>query len=303
MGKRIIMTGGSGKVGQHVIQYLLDNDFEILNLDLAPLAGELGRRVHTLKVDLTNTGQVYSAVSSHFKLTEPFQEPLNVIPDAVIHFGGVARNMLVPDCETYRVNTMGSYNVMEASCRLGVKKIILASSVCTYGVTYAEGDVDFASFPIDEETDTNPMDVYALSKICMESTARSFANRFKVDIYALRIGAVIAPEEHARSFHRYVNEPDRWKVHGWSYVDVRDLAQMCLRGIEVDGLGFQIFNATNDTITNESVTPDFLHAQCPTTPFTRDLEQHEAPMSNRKIKRCLGFREEHDWKRIYRPSG
>ncbi|KAH8898653.1 UDP-glucose 4-epimerase [Thozetella sp. PMI_491] len=299
MGKRIIVTGGSGKAGRHVIQQLLDRGYQVLNLDLVSLQGDLSKSVHTLKVDLTDAGQTYSAISSHFRLTEPFWEPVNTPPDAVIHLAGVARNMIVPDNETFRVNTIGGYNVIEASCRLGVKKIILASSVCTYGVTFAEGDIDFPSFPVDEEVDANPMDAYALSKICMEKTARSFATKFKVDIYALRIGAVIAPEEYAAAFDGYVREPGNWKVHGWSYTDARDLGKICSLGIEKDGLGFQIFNATNDEITNLTNTPDFLREQCPNTPFTRTLGEREAPMSNRKVKELLGFEEDHNWRRYY----
>jgi nucleoside-diphosphate-sugar epimerase len=43
--------------------------------------------------------------------------------------------MRIPDCETFRINTMGSYNIIESACKLGIKKIVLASSITTYGVT------------------------------------------------------------------------------------------------------------------------------------------------------------------------
>lgn len=299
MNKRIIITGGSGKAGRYVIEYLLAQGYQLLNLDLVPLAGDLAERVQTLKVDLTDAGQVYSAMLSHFRLSEPFQEPLNTLPDAIIHLGGIARNMLVPDNETFRVNTLGSYNIIEAACRLGVRKIVLASTVCVYGVTFAEGDTDFASFPVDEDADASPMDVYGLSKICAERVARSFAKRFGIDIYALRIGAVITPEDRDRMFKTYVNEPTKWKVHGWSYIDARDLGKMCHLSINKDGLGFQVFNATNDEITNTRDTVEFLKEVCPQTPFTREMGTREAPMSNRKIKDLLGFEEEHSWRKWY----
>lgn len=112
--------------------------------------------------------------------------------------------MRLPDNETFRINTIGSYNVIESACKLGIKKIILASSVTTYGVTYAEGDVDFPHFPVTEETPTEPMDVYATSKVCMERIAHSFAKRFPgVDIYCLRIGAVVEPEKHHEKLQKY----------------------------------------------------------------------------------------------------
>jgi nucleoside-diphosphate-sugar epimerase len=64
MGKHIIVTGGSGKAGRHVIQFLVDQGHDILNLDLVPLPSPLNNMVHTLNIDLTDGGQVWSAMSS-----------------------------------------------------------------------------------------------------------------------------------------------------------------------------------------------------------------------------------------------
>lgn len=59
-----------------------------------------------------------------------------------------------------------------------------------------------------------------------------------------------------------------------------------------------MFNATNDTITLHGVkTADFLKEQAPNTPHTREMGDIEAPLTNRKIKEMLGFKEEHDWKK------
>ncbi|KAF7159478.1 hypothetical protein CNMCM5623_004816 [Aspergillus felis] len=161
MGKHIVVTGGSGKAGQEIIAYLLQHGHEILNFDLSPLPSSLSDRVHTIRLDLADT--------------EPFREPLGRVPDAVIHLGGYARNMMVPDNETFRGNIMCTYSVMEAACRLNIKKIITASSVAVYGVRFADGDTDFPSFPVEEDVDTNPMDAYAISKLCGEYVARGFA--------------------------------------------------------------------------------------------------------------------------------
>ncbi|KIX03485.1 uncharacterized protein Z518_07038 [Rhinocladiella mackenziei CBS 650.93] len=300
--QRIVFTGGSGKAGRHVISYLIQHGYEVLNLDLMPLPSDISN-VHTIKTDLTQSGQVFNGISSHFKLTQPFREPLLRPPDAVVHFGAYARNMIVPDDETFRVNVLATYNVIEAACKLGVKKIIVASSIATYGVTFAEGDVDYLSFPIEEILNVEPMDTYAISKLCGEIVARGFARRFGVDIYMLRLGNIIAPEEHEAAFRAYVEEPGAWKGHGWSYIDVRDLGQMCDLCVKKDGLGFQIFNATNDEITNANPTEEFLKKECPRTLFTREMGKHEAPVSNRKAKELLGFKEKHGWRSAYITTG
>ena len=102
--------------------------------------------------------------------------------------------MLVPDNETFRINTMSTYNVIEAACKLGIKKIVIASSETVYSVCFTQGDSDYLHFPLEEDNyDCNPEDSYACSKLCGERTARSFARRFGVDIYALRIGNVRIP--------------------------------------------------------------------------------------------------------------
>ena len=44
--------------------------------------------------------------------------------DAVVHFAAIPRILLKPDNETYRVNTMGTYNVLEASLKLGIRKVV-----------------------------------------------------------------------------------------------------------------------------------------------------------------------------------
>ncbi len=289
-GKRIVFTGGSGKAGRHVIPYLLNQGHKVLNLDLVPLPNP---DVYTLKTDLTDSGQVFNALSTHFNMAG-YGGPRVEKVDAVIHFAAYARNMLVPDNECFKGN-------VEAACKLGIKKIIIASSETTYGVCFAQGDVDYHSFPLEEDYDVDPMDTYATSKLCGERCARSFARRFGADIYALRIGNVIEPHEYEPDFPEYVNNPSTRKRNAWSYIDARDLGQICDLCIKKSGLGFQIFNATNDTITTKVPTVEFLKKECPGVPITREMGEWEAPLSNRKIREVLGYKDVHDWRKYYKP--
>ena len=142
----------------------------------------------------------------------------------------------------------------------------------------------------------DPMDTYATSKLCGERCARSFARRFPgTDIYALRIGNVIEPHEYEKDFPEYVNKPETRKRNAWSYVDARDLGQICDLSIKKDGLGFQVFNATNTTSSLKVPTMQYLKEAEPDTPITREIEKYEAPLSNRKAREVLGFKEEHPW--------
>lgn len=293
MSKRIVFTGGSGKAGRHVVPYLTGRGHTVLNLDLVPLDHP---GVNTLSTDLTDSGQVFNALSMHFGFEglETGQGPAPV--DAVVHFAAVPRILLKPDNTTFQTNVASTYNVIEAAVKLGIRKIIIASSETTYGVCFAEGDKDYHSFPLEEDYDVDPMDSYGLSKVVNEKTARAFAMRSGADIYALRIGNVIEPHEYDR-FPAFMADPPSRKRNAWSYIDARDLGQIVDLCVEKDGLGFQVFNAVNDTITAREPTAEFLKRWAPGSPITRPLEGFEAPLSNRKIRDVLGFAEEHNWRK------
>lgn len=293
MTKRILFTGGTGKAGRHALPWLLDKGYQILNFDQQPFDHPT---IPTLLGDICDSGQVFNAMSSHFDRTGLRTGKVAGPVDAVVHFAAIPRIMIYPDNETFRVNVMGTYNVIEAAMKLGIRKVVIASSETTYGVCFAEGDKDFHSFPLEEDYDSDPMDSYGLSKVINERTARAFAARFGADIYALRIANVIEPHEYSR-FPGFVAAPPSRKRNAWSYIDARDLAQIVHLCLQKDGLGYQVFNAVNDSITADMPTAAFLAKWCPNVPVTRPLEGFEAPLSNRKAREVLGFKEEHDWRK------
>lgn len=293
MSKRIVFTGGSGKAGRHAIAYLRAQGHAVLNLDLKPLDME---GVNTVITDLTDSGQVFNALSMHFDF-DGFTTGKGPAPiDAVVHFAAIPRVLIQPDNETFKANAVSTYNILEAATKLGVRKIVIASSETTYGVCFAEGDKDYHSFPLEEDYDVDPMDSYGLSKLVNEKTARAFAMRSGADIYALRIGNVVSPEDYAR-FPAYLADPPSRKRNAWSYVDARDLGQIVDLCIGKDGLGFQVFNAVNDEITANEPTEAFLRKWAPNSPITRPMGEWEGPLSNRKIRDVLGFREQHNWRK------
>lgn len=293
MKKRILFTGGSGKAGRHVIPWLLAKGYEVHNIDLTPLDHP---GVTNLIVDITDSGQVFNALSMHRDFPD-LEAGKGVQPfDAVVHFAAIPRILIKPDNETFRVNVMGTYNVIEAAVKLGIRKVIVASSETTFGVCFAEGERMPHYLPFDEEYDVDPMDSYGLSKVVNEKTARAFAERTGADVYALRIGNVIEPNEYER-FPGFVANPETRIRNAWCYIDARDLAQIVHLCVEKDGLGYQVFNATNDTLTTDLTPQQLAERFFPGVTFKREMGPKEGLITNRKIREVLGFKEEHDWRK------
>lgn len=292
--KRILFTGGSGKAGKHVIPYLLEQGHRVMNVDLVPLDHP---GVDNLIADITDSGQMFNAMRSYAGFDE--LEPGTGVPafDAVVHFAAVPRILLNPDNETFRVNTIGTYNVIEAAVKTGIKKIIIASSETTYGICFSDGKTNPNSLPLEEDYDVDPMDSYGLSKVVNEKTARSFQRRSGFDIYALRIGNVIEPHEYAELFPGYLENPEVRRRNAFCYIDARDLGQIVDLCLQKDGLGYEVFNAGNDH--NGAIIPSKELAErfFPGVPMTRELGEHEALYSNLKIREVLGFEEQHNWRK------
>ena len=289
---RVLFTGGSGKAGRHVVAYLAAAGHKVLNVDRAALRHP---GVADLNADICDSGQMFNAMSAHIDEAEL---DAGAAPrfDAVVHFAAVPALMLQAENETYRVNVMGTYNVLEAACKLGIPKVIIASSETTYGVCFSNGIVDPKVLPLEEDYDIDPMDSYGMSKKVNEATARSFQRRFGNDIYALRIGNVIEPQEYRSRFPGFFVDPGQRRRITFSYMDARDLGQIVDLALRKDGLGFQVFNACNDTNSVSQSNQELLARFFPKVPLSRPVAAQESLLSNRKAREVLGFKEQHNWR-------
>ena len=127
--KKIVVTGGSGKVGRALIRDLIAHGYSVINIDLVPSTEPL---CHFLKADLNDMGQAMDAIRRAAGTVErrrPFE-----IAEGVIHLAGIPAPGLAPDVTTFQNNLMTTYNVFSAATTFGVKRVVWASSETIFGL-------------------------------------------------------------------------------------------------------------------------------------------------------------------------
>jgi nucleoside-diphosphate-sugar epimerase len=296
---RIFFTGGSGKAGKHVVAHLADQGHQVTNADLVPLGHP---DVADLQVDLTDAGETYSALAglATFDELDLAEAPTY---DAVVHFAAVPRIMLTSDAKTYATNVLSTYNVLEAATRLGIRKVVFASSETTYGVCFAQGERKPLHVPVDEDHPTVPEDSYAMSKVAGEVTARSFQARTGADVYGLRINNVIEPHEYADLFPPFLEDPSLRRRNIFAYIDTRDLSQMVQRCLEVDGLGYEVFNVANADMSVAATTQEVRERFYDGVEVRREMGRDETFYAIDKARDLLGYEPEHSWRDVLDDPG
>jgi len=282
---KIAVTGGSGKLGRHVVRRLAEDGHEVMNLDRA------GERSPGLAiVDLRNYGEVLDVLLSLDSRHAGF--------DAVVHLGAIPAPGIIPDAATFENNMLSTYNVFQACRRAGIKKVVYASSETVLGIPFA---IDPPYIPVDEEYPARPESTYSLVKHLEEQMAIQMTRWDpELSITGLRFSNVMDPEDYERfpSFDADARER-KWNL--WGYIDGRDGAQAVARALEKGTPGFQAFIVANaDTVMSRS-SASLAAEVFPNVKVTKELGEHETLLSIDKARRLLGFEPEHTW-RTYHPN-
>ncbi|HEX7146989.1 MAG TPA: NAD(P)-dependent oxidoreductase, partial [Actinomycetota bacterium] len=162
---RIVVTGGSGKAGRAVVRDLLEHGHQVLNVDRVPSAesSTADSPAPFLPADLTDFGQTLEALSG--------AEVLGGI-QAVVHLAAIPSPVHATPDTVFRTNITSTHTVFAAAARLGLERVVWASSETTLGLPF-DRPPDYA--PVDEQAELRPETSYALSKVLGEEMARQFA--------------------------------------------------------------------------------------------------------------------------------
>lgn len=280
---KVLVTGGSGKLGRAVLRDLVTHGYDVLNVDQHPLADPV---CPSVRVDLTNFGEVAAAILGGVDERKgPF--------DAVVHLAAIPAPGLAANARIFANNVPTTYNVFEA-CRLaGIKNVVFASSETVLGLPF---DTPPPYAPVDEQYYPRPESAYSLGKLLDETMAAQFCRWDPaLRIVGLRFSNVMNPEDY-RAFPKFDADPTSRKWNLWGYIDARDGAQAVRRAIQADFTGFEAFIIANaDTVMGRS-SMSLLAEVFPTVPIKGHLTANGTLLSIEKAKRMLGYSPQYSWR-------
>lgn len=283
---RVAVTGVAGNVGSHVARELAAYGHDVAGVDM-----------YEPEVDLPLTSFERVNMEDGPEVVRAFAGC-----DAVVHLAGVSRPGLVADREMFRINTMGTYNALEAAVVVGARRLVFASSEAVLGFTTLSPEVHPAYVPIDEDHPLRPAESYGLSKQLGEEMCRSYANRGVISTVALRTCYVWSLKWRRNAIEGLVNE-ERSRRSLWAYIDARDAAVAYRLACEAPNIEHEtLFVVARDSGTTTGSIPDLLAAHHPTAQMRKLIGPTDSVVSGERANRILGFTAQHSWREQLSPD-
>lgn len=288
---RVCVTGASGTAGRAVVRELVEHGYEVAATDLAATRDDL--EAGMLRADLTDYGQAVQALEG---------------TEAVVHLANIPAPGLSTPAVTFNANLAMSFNVFYAAAKLGLRRVVWASSETTLGVPFgvgasemqfmeAEGAVPRYA-PVDEDHYPVATMTYALSKLASETIAGQIAKWSGMPFVALRFSNIFVSGEYAE-LPSVWSDPHARKWNLWGYVDARDVAAACRLALDApveavaDSPSFVI--AAADTVMNRS-SAALLDEVFPGVPLTRQLGEFESLLATDRARQTIGYEAQHSWR-------
>src|SRR5438874_212484 len=229
MASTIAVTGGSGKAGRVVVRELHQRGHRVLNIDLVPSleSPHPEAEIPFLRADVTDFGQTLEALSGGHTLPGI---------EAVVHFAAIPSPAHATPDQVFRTNITSTYAVFSAAARLGLPRVVWASSETTLGLPF-ERPPDYA--PVDE-AHVYPETSYALSKVLGEEMAGQFSRWSGIPIVGLRFSNIFVRDDYRQLPAVSDDQPARkWNL--WGYVDESHVAESVRLALEADVAGADSF--------------------------------------------------------------
>lgn len=285
----IAVTGGSGEIGNAIIEDLNDHGYRTVNIDQR--RGDDASADVFQRVDLLDAGEVYSLLAG-------------CDVDAVVHMGTISTLEEAPGHVVYESNVMTSYHVLEAATQLGLEAVCLASSIHAIGRSTEGTPPNVHTLPVDEDHPTRPRNPYEWGKRVIEVTAKGFGHlgepprtistlRFP-DVKSDEQVRAMSDDDRSLSALRERYKPDDDPL--FSYIHVQDAARIARRAIEADFGGHETFWAVAADMTAAVPTTALINAFYPDTEVCTAPSGHDGLISIEKAREVLDWEPTHSWR-------
>jgi len=276
--KKVVVTGGSGRLGPFVIRELLAHGYQVLSLDRVPPREKL---CPSWIADLRHPSDLFEALKE---------------AHGIIHLGAYQAPNLAADAETFGNNVTSTYNVLRAAADSSVKKVVVASSTAAFGFIYAKTLWAPEYLPLDENHPSQPQDSYGLSKVVGERIADSIVTVQKtMTVSSLRFPGVNFDLSYESFRDRWRNPATRASGF-WTYIDARDAAATCRLALEAKFQGHEVFIASAPLNCMTQPTLELVRKYLPRGAKIRKVSgTHWSCVDSAKARRMLGFKPKHLW--------
>jgi nucleoside-diphosphate-sugar epimerase len=284
---KIAVTGGSGKAGRVVVRELLDRGHDVLNIDRVPSPESYSPDTPApfMPADLTDFGQTLEALGGGERMPGI---------EAVVHLAAIPSPVAATPDQVFRTNVVSTHTVFASAARLGLRRVVWASSETTLGVPF-ERLPDYA--PVDEKH-VYPESGYALSKVLGEEMARQFNRWSDIPFVGLRFSNVMVREDYEQ-FPSFWDDPHARKWNLWGYVDESHVAQSVRLGLEADIAGAESFIiAAADTVMQRP-SRELMAEVFPSVPVADDVSGTDTLLSIEKARRVLGYSPDFSWRELF----
>jgi nucleoside-diphosphate-sugar epimerase len=277
--EKVVCTGGSGRLGRYVTDDLRGR-CALTVLDVKPPHAVGVRHVAASILDYAALKQAFAG------------------QDAVVHLAAIPNPRTAPADVTFHTNVQGTWNVLQAAEDAGVRRVVVASSDAALGLHYNPPGYGPQYLPIDEDHPLRPVEFYSLSKEVTEAMCRSYANRGKLEVLAIRPTHIVFPPEYPELVSRGT---DVQNYHLWTYVAPEDVAQGFRRALEVWKAPWQAFFISAANGLNTRPTLEMLRERYGALPPIRNADYFRrnplaALLDITRAREVLGFEPTIDWR-------
>jgi len=281
---RVVVTGGSGKLGRAVVRDLDAAGYEVVLLDRVP-SPDKPDRVAFVRTDLTDYGQVLNCLLG-------VDDRYDAV-DAVVHLAAVPAPGQVPDVALITNNVTASINVFHAARAAGITNVVWASSETLLGIPM--GDFHPPYLPVDEEFAVRPKSSYSLGKAVEEEMARHLTQwNPALKMIGLRFSNVMDETDYAT--FPWDAHPEAKIFNLWSYIDARDGAQAVRKALESELTGFEAFIIASADTVMDTPTIELADRFLPDVPRNAEIDGVSSLLSWQKARELLGYVPEHSWR-------